>query len=385
MTSKERIIAALQGREVDHLPWCPFLAYWWESQPAERRERGQIAFFREIGADALLRGFTCAFSSSDVMGLGDSGYNVHDDLPGCSITRQERGGQQAIRYDTPVGNLEVTRSFSSAGDTWFVTGHPLRTREDYKTLQYIIERMKIEPCRAPLSAELGELGDDGLSAPLVSPFKKTPFQALLEHFVGTEKLVYDLTDFPSTVEETLAIMRERAREAVEISVESPAEAFITWEDSSTTSMSPTLFERYVVPDLNEWGRMIHRAGKMLFHHACGHVRALLPIIAEEDIDAIESISPPPSGDIEIWDAQRLVNQRVALIGGIEPIKLLSYEGEEFDRYIREILKKTDTRRYVLANSDSCPPAVAEWKFHRVTQILRDWRLARGSRARGGRK
>ncbi len=369
MTSKERIKAAIRGQEVDRRPWCPFLAYWWDYQPKEQQEKGQIAFHRDIGADALLRGFTNAFACSDVLGLGEPTYHMHDDLPGCSITRTERGREQLISYDTPVGKLRVTRTFSSAGNTWFVTGHPVRSKEDYRTLQYMVEKMKIERCYSALEEEIAALGEDGLSAPLVSPFLKTPFQSLVEHFVGTEKLIYDLQDFPSVVEETLSVMRERAREAVTISVESPAEAFITWEDSSTTNISPALFQTWVVPDINAWGRTIHDAGKMLFHHACGHVKDLLPIMAEEEVDALESISPPPSGNVEIWDAQRVVKDRVAVIGGIEPVKLLRYEDGEFDRYIREILDRTEARRYVLANSDSCPPGVTEMKFRRVTQIV----------------
>ena len=50
MTSKERIAAALQGEEVDHIPFSPFLAYVWESFPQEIREQGQLAFYQRIGA-----------------------------------------------------------------------------------------------------------------------------------------------------------------------------------------------------------------------------------------------------------------------------------------------------------------------------------------------
>ena len=63
MTSRERLLAALRGNEVDRLPWSPFLAYWWDYQPQAIQERGQVAFLREIGADALLRGFITAYRS----------------------------------------------------------------------------------------------------------------------------------------------------------------------------------------------------------------------------------------------------------------------------------------------------------------------------------
>ena len=71
MTSHQRLLAALRGQEVDRLPWSPFLAYWWDFQPKSIQDRGQVAFLREIGAVALLRGFITAFTCSDVQGRLD--------------------------------------------------------------------------------------------------------------------------------------------------------------------------------------------------------------------------------------------------------------------------------------------------------------------------
>jgi uroporphyrinogen-III decarboxylase len=375
MTPKERIVAALRGREVDRVPWCPFFTYWWDAQSEERQKAGQPAFCREIGADALLRGPTTAFTASDLLGLAEvplgSSYNLKDDLPGCTISRTEDAGHKYVRWETSVGRLEVTLTFSPQGGTWFVTGHPVKKKEDYKTLQWMVERMRLRPHYEEVHAQIDELGGDGLVVPLVSPFLKSPFQSLLEHFVGTEKLCYDLFDFPEVVEQTIAAMGRRAREAVHLSAESRAEAFISWEDSSTTNLSPDMFRRYVAPELDAWGAILHQEGKMLIHHACGHLRDLLPIIAGEQVDAVESVSPPPTGNIEIWDAQALLGDRMGLIGGIEPVKFQAYQGRQFESYVREILQRTAGTHYILANSDSCPPAVSEENFRMVGRLVRE--------------
>ena len=375
MTSRERLLAALRGQEVDRLPWSPFLTYWWDAQSEERQKRGQIEYCREIGADALLRGANSTIACSDVLGLREvplgEFYNYHDDLPGCTIRRTSDGKRKYVLFETPVGELSMTLTHSPAGNTWFVTEHQIRTKEDYKILQYMVEHMKIDACYEPVNKQLEELGNQGLTVPVVSPFLKTPFQSFVEHFVGIEKLIYDLNDFPETVEETLAVMSEKARTGVRIAANSGAEIFISWEDSSTTSVSPDLFSKYIVPEINAWGTILHDAKKMLVHHACGHVKEILPLIAQENVDAAESISPPPTGNLEIWDAQKIIGGRMALIGGIEPVKLATYEGAEFDKYIREILQKMDHRSYILANSDSCPPSVSEEKFLKITKMVRE--------------
>ncbi len=168
----------------------------------------------------------------------------------------------------------------------------------------------------------------------------------------------------------LEVMSERAMEAVSFAVESPAEAFITWEDTSTTNISPSLFERYITPEMNRWGQVVHAAGKLFVHHACGHVRALLPAMAEEAVDAVESLSPPPTGNVEVWKAQEILGPQVGIIGGIEPVHFLTLDLNDLREYVETLLDRVQTRHYVLANSDSCPPGVSVEKFRLVTQIVR---------------
>jgi uroporphyrinogen-III decarboxylase len=368
MTSRERLLAALRGQPVDRVPWSPFLAYWWEHQPQALQDHGQIAFLREMGADGLLRGFLTAFQHPD-LGGGDLARSSH--IPGVDFRREEKGGLWRMQYSTPVGTLTSTSQLSPDGNTRFLVQHPLRCREDYKILRYIVERMLIQPDFAPVQAQIDEVGEDGLCVPLVSPFGKTPFQTLLEHFVGTEQLVYDLADFPEEVEATLAVMSAQAERAVRISAASPAEAFISWEDSSTTNVSPALFARYIAPEMSRWGEILHASGKLLIHHACGHLRALLPALAAECVDAIESLSPPPTGNIEIWEARKALGPHMSLIGGIEPVNFLMLDLPQLREYVRNLMERMGTQRYILANSDSCPPGVTLEKFQLVTRMVQE--------------
>jgi len=369
MTARERLLAALRGQEVDRIPWSPFLAYWWENQPKAIQDRGQPWFLKEIGADALLRGFAPPFSCSNFYGA-----DVYPDqfclvFPGCDMRREVNGNDWAVHYMTPVGTVTMLSRYSPAGNTRFVIEHPIKRREDYKILRYLVERMILRANYGFIQQEIDALGEDGLYAPLISPFLKTPFQALIEHFVGTQQLMYDVMDYPKEVEALLAVMSERAMEAVQIAIASPAEAFITWEDSSTTNVSPSLFTKYIAPDLNRWGQAVHAAGKLLLHHACGHVRALLPIMAREAVDMIESLSPPPTGNVEIWEAQTVLGSRIGVIGGIEPTHFLNLEVQSLRNYVETLLDRINPRHYILANSDSCPPGVAIEKFRLVTEIV----------------
>jgi uroporphyrinogen-III decarboxylase len=368
MTSRERLLASLRGDPVDRVAWSPFLAYWWEHQPQAIQARGQVWFFREIGADALLRGFVTAFNSSDVHGLSAyPGFNLP--IPGVEFRRREAGRDWCIEYETPVGTLRTVARNSPTGNTRFVVEHPVKIREDYKILSWIISRMQIEPHYEAVEEEIDLVGDDGLSMPLVSPFLKTPFQSLVEHFVGTEQLVYDLADYPEEVEALLGVMAEKAHRAVQIAAESPAEVFISWEDSSTTNVSPKMFKQYIAPEISKWGETLHDSGKMLVHHACGHLKALLPVMATECVDAIESVSSAPTGNVTMWEAREVLGPEMGLIGGIEPVNFLNLDLEGLRVYVDELLDRLPHHRYILANSDSCPPGVSVEKFKLVTEMV----------------
>lgn len=355
MKSRQRLLAAIRGEPVDRIPWSPFLAYYWEHLPPETQKMGQFQYLRQMGADPLLRGFHTLFKCT---------------YKNCEITDKLVGRESFRTFATPVGCLTERSVRSDGGNTWFLVDHPVKTVEDFKVLQYIHEHMVIEPAMEHFEADLALCGDDALILPVIGTHCKTAFQSMVEHWCGTVDLTYALYDEPEVVEECLAVMQARDEETVRISLDSDADGFIFWEDSSTTNISPAFFEKYTKPEIDRWGDLIHQNGKLLIHHACGHLNDLLPLMGSSNIDAIESISPPPTGNVTMQEAAAILPEHIALIGGLEPVRLLSGSVEDVRRDAEELLHDLSGRRFVLANSDSCPPHVSYEKFLAVTELVR---------------
>jgi uroporphyrinogen-III decarboxylase len=251
-----------------------------------------------------------------------------------------------------------------------LTEHPVKTKEDFKTLIWMFENMSLHPSMDNFIRDYNDIGNRGLCMPVVGTEGKTSFQSMVESWVGTEELVYFLEDCPEAVEECLAAMQAKALESVAISVDSPAEAFIFWEDSSTQNISPGLFRKYSAPEIEGYAAIMKPAGKKLVHHACGHIKSLIPLMAGTGIDCIESITPPPTGNIELSEAFDLLPEHIALIGGIDPVFLLNASLCELRGYVEALIKNTNGRRFILANSDSCPPGVAVEKFMLISEVLK---------------
>lgn len=355
MTRKERLLKAIRGEEIDRVPWSPFLAYYWDKLPVSIQNKGQFSYLLEMGADPLLRGFYQLY---------------HTTLANCEFFQKTQGNKRYNIYKTKVGTLTEEYTFSTEANSWFLTGHPVKTEEDFKILQYLVENTIINEKLMEFEQDNKNVGDDGLHLPLIGLYGKTAFQSMVEHWCGTIDLVYALYDFPEVVEECLAVMQAKDLETVQISAKSSAEGFIFWEDSSTTNISPDFFSQYTAPEINQWGKLIHANDKLLIHHACGHLKDLLPLMAETEIDMVESISPPPTGNIEIRDAVKLLPEHIGIIGGIEPTFIEGCSLEMLEECVRELCSVMKGKRFVLANSDSCPPGVAYEKFLLVSELVK---------------
>lgn len=365
MDSRERLLCILKRETPDKAAWSPNLAYWWDFHD-EARKLGEIPFLESIGADCLIRGHY----PIEPDGVWEDLVLFEDRTPHCSVKEVVlQPGHKQLIYTTPIGTLTTEYRYLEEAKTWVVSKHPVETEEDFKILKCYKEDIIVSPYYEKYEEKKKEYGGRCLMIPLLNRDMKTSFQSLTEYWVGLENLVYALADFPELVEEVLETMREVNRKYVEVSAKAGAEIYISWEDSSTTMVSPALYEKYIVPEINEWCDILHGQGGMYMQHACGTLKNLAPIIKETKIDALESVTPPPTGDIEIWDIAEILGGRIALIGGIEPTHFADLRGEEFKSYIRTILQKMQRTGFLLANSDSCPPEVPLENYRAVTETV----------------
>ncbi len=343
MNSRERIVAALHGQPVDHVPFSPFLAYVWEFFPAEVQSAGQLAFHHRIGADPLWRGAPCPLKAIQPEGIERK-------------TVME-GDREVTLVSTPVGSFRFAYARSQSGGTSFLVEHPLKTEEDYKVRMWIEEHTRYEANRDQVELHFAGNGREGLSIGQLVPRCKSAYQDLVEFFAGTEALVYAQMDFPKTVKSLWEMMVVNNRKALEMVLDSPYDYFLTWEDSSTQNYSPAQYDEFIGSEIGEWCRALAGAGKYYIQHACGHVAALTSRMRDHGVFAIESISPQPTGNLTIADARAMVGDTMGIIGGIEPTHFLNLSEAELGPYAESVIADAAGGPFVLANSDSCRPVL----------------------------
>lgn len=168
-------------------------------------------------------------------------------------------------------------------------------------------------------------------------------------------------------------MVEKDLEAVRMAAQSDYEYFISFEDSSTQNYSPSQYEQYISSEIRQWCAILAEHGKKYVQHACGHVKALVKPMLEDGVCAVESISPPPTGNISIAEVRGIVGDRMGIIGGIEPTELLNLDIDALSSYVEKVIAEGRGGPFVLANSDSCPPRVTIEKFQRIVEVAKTCR------------
>jgi uroporphyrinogen decarboxylase len=123
-------------------------------------------------------------------------------------------------------------------------------------------------------------------------------------------------------------------------------------------ISPEHYRRFVLPYER---RVIHgiKAYREIpvYTHTCGRIGDRLELLEETGTNGIDTLDPPPLGDVELAAAKRRVGSRMFLKGNIDPVNtLLSGTREEVTR---EAVRCIDTAArdggYILSSACSVPP------------------------------
>ena len=216
--------------------------------------------------------------------------------------RWENGQKLEQRtYTTPVGTVtQVVRKDPAYASDW-IAKHYIRTAEDYKIVQYIVENTVFRRQESPWQAKRDLLGDDGV---VLGRLDRSPFQKVMYELAGPERFLVDLQVTPGPAEELLATIDRRLAEPFEMALDSESE--IIWQpDNITSDMTPPeYFGKYCLPFYAKHGRRFRDAGKTYVVHMDGKLAALTDLISESTFDVVESFSLPIiGGDMTLTEAR----------------------------------------------------------------------------------
>ncbi|MBI5305765.1 MAG: hypothetical protein HY868_26795 [Chloroflexi bacterium] len=365
MSARERIDAVWRRLEPDQVPWSPMLGdsvlhslpYYWNRLTAEQ----QFAIQHDYRYPSLVSlpnalDFQEAVIWEIVQDVGGAiitGVATVDAIDDQVETEAHRVSNTETRFRirTPWGNLQETVAGDGSAETVYRTRFLISERHAYDIIARVIEERHYQARYNRFTQKQTRLGERG--ACMVA----APDQPLVTLFRVRDpaELIFDLVDEPDRMRSLLDLVHTRVCEAYHLIAQGPGYAVMTGAAFMTTRLiSPRLFEKYVLPYLVEYADIVHRAGKILLCHMCGHIRALLPMLRDAHIDGIESLTNPPIGDTTLEEFFHVLGRRVILCGGIDATLLLNGTPDQLQSHTRDVLRRTHNRHVILATADEVP-------------------------------
>ncbi|HRU06956.1 MAG TPA: uroporphyrinogen decarboxylase family protein, partial [Candidatus Brocadiia bacterium] len=194
--------------------------------------------------------------------------------------------------------------------------HMVKGPEDLPALAAIFEDEVVELDRegAELTRQRRKLvGDDGL---VLGAMAGTPLGMMYRVYSGVATLAYLWADAPRELMDCFGVMEANYLKRLAIGVQSDIDAVVSVDDTSTTAISPAMFETCNLALTDSRADIAHAAGKLYFHHSCGLIRDLLPLYRQTRMDAVHAFTVPPVGNVSIADGRRLLGDRITIISDI---------------------------------------------------------------------
>jgi hypothetical protein len=247
-------------------------------------------------------------------------------LPAVRISRRNVVVEEATEGDvttrvwhTPAGDLrEVIRvcrdRTGAVSSNW--TEHPVKGPRDLEALAAIHADEVVEADAEGIrrTRERRELiGEDGM---LLGPMAGTPLGMMFRVYSGVATLAYLWADARGALQDCFAVMEDNYLRRLQIGAQSDVDAVAGVDDTSTTAISPAMFEACNLDLTDARADAAHAAGKLYFHHSCGHIRKLLPLYRQTKMDAVHAFTVPPLGNVTIAEGRRVLGDRIAIIAGL---------------------------------------------------------------------
>jgi len=365
----DRVLAVIQGRKPDRIPFCDRLELWHKALirqgrlPAEFEGLPLITVHRKVGMGQLkfvnpfdfrLRGVELILSmdGEEVRRETDpvtSRWPVMGDL-----VQTDRPGETAFELVTPVGKIRLKQVETSQAVMWaeepYLEEHPIKEPEDFNTIRWIYAHLEVVPRFDRVRQAQAELSDFGFVVPEIG---RIPFQEVMIDLLGEVDTYYTLNDEPERIQTLLATIDERRVEMARLfaGFDIP---YVEFGDNVTGQMTtPKLFAKYAIPAYQRYAEMYHAQGKKLGSHTDGDLKPLLGLLRETGLDVIESVSPAPltQGTFdEMWDA---LHGRPPVMWGVIPSPLLEERTPEAElhTFVDHVLERVDAEPVILGVSD----------------------------------
>lgn len=353
MTMRERMLALIQGKEHDRVPFVEYSGI----AGVSNEEVWSVIGRNNMG---LL----------EWVGI----YGFHH--PNCRFESEEfeidgrKGSRQKLH--TPEGTLVDERLYAAISSA--SRKHYIKELEDYKIFLSYLRDITVYKNTNSWIDSYKRLGDDGLPH---TSLLRTPYQQLWIQWVSIEDLAIHIADYPELMEEVFnemcRVQRDVFRVACEVAKELPIPYYNFPDNITAPIIGESNFRKYCLASYQEFADMLEENGLdiPLSVHADGDLKPLWKAIGESPIRMLDSMSPPPDNDTSVADAINMWKDMRVCINYPSSVHLC--EPEVIYNTTMEILRQGGhTGRLQIQISENMPPNAWRKSYPQIVKAINDF-------------
>ena len=409
MTSKERLLAVINGQPADHVPlttWCfgawkpkhlrwetnghP-VSYWYSKrlehlhtlpQPWELEDEFKRAeAWLSLGIDDVLDVSVPWSQSPDVVtkdsAIPPGGPGGSDKYP--VIVRE---------YNTPAGPLRHA-AWRTAEEPagWPVQPEFMKLIEDYnvaRATQHPVSQPSQVPAIKHLFMPPDTMQRQWFAERMAKMKAFADQKGLLTQawsafgidaavwLTGTQGAVMMSMDAPEAFGQLIDLIGETDYARTELAASTDGVDMVCQRGwySSTDFWSPRLFDTYVYPHLAELTALAHRHGKKFGYVMTTGVERLGPRLADAGVDVLYFVDPVLDR-ISLEKAKELFGDRMTMVGGTNALSLASGDPKRIREEVRRAIDILGpTNRFILHPMDAIFP---DTPWEGVEQMIEAWK------------
>ena len=337
MTSKQRVLCALNGQKPDRLPVTThhimpyFLKKYMDGVSNEQ-------FFEYFALDQIVWLNSTQATSGEYLvehksEIGWPFVFICSDKWRIETENIFSQTYPAVRFNfiTPKGMLSMVLQFNEY--TCWVAEHLIKSKKDIDLLCY----MTTPKCDvAKVNNAVEQLGARGIVRGHICCFDVFGQPGTWQDaacMVGIQRLIMETYDDPSWVHQLLKILQNRKHIFIESLKDAQYDLIeLGGGDASSTVISPQLFENFVAPYDSGLIEHAHAVGQRIVYHTCGGMMPILEKIAAMKPDAMETFTPVDmGGDTDLAEARQRVPSDICMIGGFDQFHFLTECSEQQTR------------------------------------------------------
>ena len=388
MTPRQRLMRALRGGIPDRVPCSLSMIRWIRYHYGCTCPHHQLKFAEELGLDALVMygQYTWQSVSNDYIYTPAGGYSyaasgLYGDLLDVKVEIRIENQREHVwfsrTFHTPAGDLHDVIQWARPNMGYGDGPNPHRIEPLVKTIADL-EALKFlyPPPRLDMLADIPLLLEEVGERAVVAAMDCTHAGSWGMEALGPEGMLIASVTEPALLQGVCRLAQEVHLRNVKAMLERGIKVvYDSWfQFGPSVGWSPKTYKDMFLPFVKEAVDLAHEYGAIYIYQDDGKMRDIIPLIVEAGVDVISGLQPPEVGDVILKDVKTRYGDRVALLGGLDPVYT-------FDRGTPETVREAVRQAiadagagggYILSTAEAIAPETPIQSLQAMVQAAKDF-------------